>query len=154
MFGNNDHLFGEGLVALFSSLINIYKTWVVQWSTPKHQPKHKLDKWFNLDRFVLFCTYVRMYGRTPSPEIMNHFSSLCFGLCLGVDQYKNTGGNVLWTGGCYFHTWFINLEKLPHFYLLNTGCTCVNLFWWLCWCRSVCPNKYISDLLAHYALAN
>ena len=35
------------------------------------------------DRFVCF---VRMYGRTPSPEIMNHFSSLCFGLCLGVDQ--------------------------------------------------------------------
>ena len=24
-----------------------------------------------------------MYGRTPSPEIMNHFSSLC----LGVDQF-------------------------------------------------------------------
>ena len=23
-------------------------------------------------------------GRTPSPEIMNHFSSLCFGLCLGT----------------------------------------------------------------------
>ena len=26
-------------------------------------------------------------GRTPSPEIMNHFSSLCFRLCLGVDQF-------------------------------------------------------------------
>ena len=35
------------------------------------------------DRFVLFCTYVHMYGRTLSPEIMNHFSSLC----LGVDQF-------------------------------------------------------------------
>ena len=27
-----------------------------------------------------------MYGRTPSPEIMNHFSSLGFVWCLGVDQ--------------------------------------------------------------------
>ena len=27
-----------------------------------------------------------MYERTPSPEIMNHFSSLCFGWCLDVDQ--------------------------------------------------------------------
>ena len=34
------------------------------------------------DRFVLFCTY----GQTPLPEIMNHFSSLCFGLCSFVDQ--------------------------------------------------------------------
>ena len=33
--------------------------------------------------FVLFCTYVRTDGRTPSQEIMNHFSSLCFGWCLG-----------------------------------------------------------------------
>ena len=31
-------------------------------------------------------TYVCTYGRTPSTEIMNHFSSLCFGWCLGVDQ--------------------------------------------------------------------
>ena len=31
-----------------------------------------------------------MYGRTPSPEIMNHFSSLCFGLCLGVDQFNKS----------------------------------------------------------------
>ena len=30
----------------------------------------------------MFCTYVR----TPSPEIMNHFASLWFGLCFGVDQ--------------------------------------------------------------------
>ena len=42
-------------------------------------PKHWLEKWFNC-LIGLFCTD----GRTPSPEIMSHFSSLC----LGVDQYK------------------------------------------------------------------
>ena len=43
----------------------------------------------------MFCTYVCyiqtdewMDSRTASPEIMNHFSSLCFGLCLGVDQQE------------------------------------------------------------------
>ena len=42
---------------------------------------------------VWFVLYVRTlhtyaYGRTPSPEIMHHFSILWFGWCLGVDQYK------------------------------------------------------------------
>ena len=36
----------------------------------------------------VFRMYVRTDGRmTPSPEIMNHFSSLCFGLYFGVDQF-------------------------------------------------------------------
>ena len=33
-----------------------------------------------------YVTYVRTDGRKTSPEIINHFSSLCFSSCLGVDQ--------------------------------------------------------------------
>ena len=40
---------------------------------------------FVLFCFVLFWTDGRTDGRTPSQEIMNHFSSLCFGLYLSVD---------------------------------------------------------------------
>ena len=62
--------------------------WNNKWSTPKHQPKHEFEKWFN-SLIGVFWTYGRTYvwtdGRTPSLEIMNHFSSLYFGLCLGVD---------------------------------------------------------------------
>ena len=44
-------------------------------------------------------TYVCTDGRTPSPVIMNYFSSLCFGLCLGMNQFQMriviaTGGTV------------------------------------------------------------
>ena len=52
------------------------------------RPSTSLKSGLIFDRFILF--FVRMYGRPLSPETMNHFSSLCFGLCLGVDQYNNT----------------------------------------------------------------
>ena len=35
-----------------------------------------------------------MYVRTPSPEVMNHCSSLCFGLCLGWINLNRTGAVV------------------------------------------------------------
>ena len=40
-----------------------------------------------------------MYGRTPSPEIMNHFSSLCF--ALGMDRYHYRRPCVSWPFGSF-----------------------------------------------------
>ena len=54
--------------------------------TPIKAPASKMVKLF--DRFFL---YVRMYRRTPSPEIMNHFQACawawikCFGFAQDLD---------------------------------------------------------------------
>ena len=58
------------------------KTWVVQVSTSKHhQPRHQLEIWIGT-----LIGALRTYGQTPTTNIMNHFTSWCFGLCLDVDQ--------------------------------------------------------------------
>ena len=58
------------------------------WSTPKHQPKHKLEKWLIISGDGIrpyLHTYVRTKQDKPIKEL-NHFLSWCFGGCLGVDH--------------------------------------------------------------------
>ena len=56
--------------------------------TPKHQPKHKLEKWFIISVDGVrpsVHTYVCTNQTKPIKEL-NYFSSYCFGWCLGVDH--------------------------------------------------------------------
>ena len=50
-------------------------------STPKHKPKHKLEKWF-----IIFgdgvCTYVQKNDQRVKPL----FKLVCFSWCLDVDH--------------------------------------------------------------------
>ena len=50
------------------------------------QAQTKTLAWKMVQLFDLCVLYIRTYVCTPSPDIINHFSSLCFGLCLDVDQ--------------------------------------------------------------------
>ena len=58
----------------------INKTWVVQWSTPKHEPKHQLEKWLNSLIGVL-CTYVRTDAGT---DTTNKYNEPLFRLVLAL----------------------------------------------------------------------
>ena len=95
----------------------------------------------------MFCsyvrTYVRMYGRTPSTEIMNHFSSLCFGWCLGVDQLLQiAGGTFLVKKNLYIIIFLWKISPSPTNLIPGAGLpfapTSINL------CIIMCHQWYLS----------
>ena len=66
----------------FSNLsFNIH---IIYWSTPKHKPKHKLEKWFIISGDGVRPS-VRTKQNKPIKEL-TPFPASAFGWCLGVDH--------------------------------------------------------------------
>ena len=58
----------------------------------KHNPKHKLEKWFIIsgDGVRPSLQFIRTYVQNTPIQELNHFSSKCFGWCLGLDHCTTT----------------------------------------------------------------
>ena len=81
------HLFMHDINFTWLVRSNIKETYLSRTMIHAQAPTKVLDCKSGL---TLWSVCFVLYVRTPSPEIMNHFSSLCFGLCLGVDQFYHS----------------------------------------------------------------
>ena len=74
-------------------IMGINKTTLESYNDPRPSTKESISLKSGLTLWSV--GFVCTDGRTPSLEIMNHFSSLCFGLCLGGDHFEFVCSDLL-----------------------------------------------------------